>query len=784
MALSGSFGSNVGPYWRLQLEWTAVQNVSDNESTITAKLYWMAQRSGVGAVYASQADAVNINIDGTNSPGATVSPYLSAGQKKLIRTWSRTVSHNSTGVKNAPITAYFDVKATLSGTYYGRVSISGNADLNDIPRASSLSAAPNWTAGKDFTLAVNRASSAFSHVLELYIKNTSGNWISIIDKSIPKTATSINTNFPTLNNAYIFQHLNGRASADSRVIVKTYNGSTLIGSTTRDGTITTPLASFPEAQSSFIVGNAFNVDVKWYLPEFRHTVRLINGIGGTVLKSYTNVADSVNFDTASIVTALRNLMPTTSKKELVIEVSTYFEGILVRAEKYTAIEARIATSYPTFTATPAHRDTNTATVAITGSNQQIVTGKSLVTVDLPAASRAIATDGATMVRYVATLGGKTVVQNWSASATVSFVFGAISAKTNQTLSIRAEDSRGASTIVTKTIPVIPYDPPTLTTMATRVNGFEATTLLKMSGRLSALSVAGVNKNSVQDSRFRYKETAVGTYGSWINMPVTGFPNYASTIREEVLDSTKSYHVQFEIRDRLSTTSITKTIATGKPLMFFDELLNAIGIGDLPANANELMIALQVRLAGNRFGANAGIDMQNSDIRNANGIFMNDVSASSGEGINFLKTGAPVSSPSAADYESLRGLDGVLDFAGKPVAIAFKEVHWSGFSFMHGTVTINLVRPLSQCPNGLILIWSRYTAGAVVDTDWNVTFIPKWYATYTTNGMWHPLVAANADATVPALCYKYIYPKEDRIVGHSRNNTGAESGQVLRAIVTF
>ena len=79
-----------------------------------------------------------------------------------------------------------------------------------------------------------------------------------------------------------------------------------------------------------------------------------------------------------------------------------------------------------------------------------------------------------------------------------------------------------------------------------------------------------------------------------------------------------------------------------------------------------------------------INMRNSDIVNANGIYMNDESEGH-EGINFLKQGASPGSTNQDDYENLRGYRGKLYYGENPVVESGTNSNGSWTKWMDGTM---------------------------------------------------------------------------------------------------
>ena len=132
-----------------QLKSAKRRDVSANTSTITCKLYlvndWSLSISG-------RTDNT-CTIDGTALTFS--SPAIGSTGTHLLGTVSKTVNHASDGSKSLTISAVFQIRATLSGTYYGTISASANITLDSIPRASSVSAA-NMTMGTAGTITIKQ----------------------------------------------------------------------------------------------------------------------------------------------------------------------------------------------------------------------------------------------------------------------------------------------------------------------------------------------------------------------------------------------------------------------------------------------------------------------------------------------------------------------------------------------------------------------------------------------------------------------------------------------------
>lgn len=90
------------------------------------------------------------------------------------------------------------------------------------------------------------------------------------------------------------------------------------------------------------------------------------------------------------------------------------------------------------------------------------------------------------------------------------------------------------------------------------------------------------------------------------------------------------------------------------------------------------------LANKYLSAGGAINMNNSDIINANCIYMND-EAEGHEGINFLKQGVSLGSTNQDDYECLRGYRGKLYYNENPVVDSGSNSNGTWVKWMDGTM---------------------------------------------------------------------------------------------------
>lgn len=230
MALSGSFsGSIVSGHYKVRIDWTATQNIANNTSKITCKMYlindWSLSING-------RSDHT-ITIDGTTYKIS--SDAIRSTGTHYIGTCSKTVNHSSDGSKKVSLATAFQIEATISGTYYDTISASTTVTLDTIPRASSFTVSSiSADMGKSVTFNISRASSAFTHKLTLTWGGKTSN-----------IATNVGTSTEWTIPLSLANDLPNSTSSGCIITCITYNGSTEIGRKTLSMTIKVPSSVVP-----------------------------------------------------------------------------------------------------------------------------------------------------------------------------------------------------------------------------------------------------------------------------------------------------------------------------------------------------------------------------------------------------------------------------------------------------------------------------------------------------------------------------------------------------------
>jgi hypothetical protein len=603
MALSGTFiGSTVGGGYRLEIDWSATQNISANQSTVTAKVYWHSLGSSY-TVNSSATKTGSTTIDGTATSWSTAGASLSGNQRKLVATTSKTVTHDSTGNKSVAISSTYNVAVDLGG-YVASVSASGTATLNQIPRETGLTSGQNWTAGTPITLSFDKKNSAYTTDVTIKVNAVTIKTIAGI------TGSSYSYTFTAGENQSIFVELAKDTTSwnqSSTIEVTTKSGSTTIGSMkSYTGTVSSPTATQVTAPD-FTVGNSTTITLS--SEQNASFVYDLTAVVGTYTKTIISKAGLSNpaWDTNADKTSILGQMPSNTAT-VTYTLTTYWANgttyTKVRsADTDTAIATVNTTSEaPTFTGGVTYADTSTIATT-TGNSAYIVQSKSTMTVTLASASLASAKTGTSMKEYQCTFNGKTVTVAHPATATnLTFVFNAsdLNVSTNQNIVMKAVDNRTNSTSVSVSVSVVPYAPPVVTATASRDDGFSDPSTLTLSGSISPISTistgatTATNKNSIKTMTYQYKVSTTSTYGQVNNFTAgtATFPAYKANnvALATQLTNTSAWDIQIIVTDQLGSTTVVKTVGIGQPIFFMDSSSKRVGVGMFPSGNGTLEIS--------------------------------------------------------------------------------------------------------------------------------------------------------------------------------------------------
>lgn len=290
---------------------------------------------------------------------------------------------------------------------------------------------------------------------------------------------------------------------------------------------------------------------------------------GNNMKIFNGVTDNVTWTpTEAEIDSLYARMPNTNQTSLGVDVETWNGGTHIgNGYQNVSIKTDVAVCKPLF-AEFTYRDKNAATVAITGNDQYLIQNNSTLEAIISAANKATARKSATMVKYNLAISNLTADINYAATDIVKD-FGTLGVNSDTPLAIEAIDSRGNSETVTKTVKVLPYQPPVVSASAKRVNNFETQTQIKIEGDISRLTIGDADKNAVNSTtgvKWRYKKVGTTTWGAWQNVASSVSSGKVSTTPFMVnLDRNFAWDIEYQITDRLKTTTYAEVLSVGIPI---------------------------------------------------------------------------------------------------------------------------------------------------------------------------------------------------------------------------
>lgn len=568
-------------YLRIVWEITS-QSIANNRSGVRVRMYLGAKS---GWSLSDSSNSWTLGVASFSFSGSNVAVSIN-GSEKLIADEQVFVDHNSDGTKNIAI------NGSVSGFYFGGINpASFTANLDAIPRASTISSTATLNADYNSNIGITRYSSSFSHTLDIYLTKSGVADRYIKQLSYNSSVISRGTAWDSDDRYEMFRYGHGYWTG-TRMVLKTYSGSTLVGTTEKTGSFGYPSINSVGSISSFTLGNNASVEISKASELYSHQIEL--RIGSTVIGS-NGFSTETNFSIPINSTAVLNALPTSKIGTVVLSIKTVLTSntaVVVRdwTNEATATVTIPSTYAPTFTASQfTYADTNGTTVGITGSNQTLISGLSTLQVNIN--SVASASTGASISSYSVSAGDK----SGSRVGTGAVSLGAVkSSSSTVQITVTATDSRGFQTSASKTVNILPYQKPTIVGNATRNNGFDETVTLRTSGVVNRLVVGGVAKNNITTLQYRTKLTRASWGTTWEPIPFTAptgtNTTYTASNVTLTIPSLESWNVEVKATDTLgSVTSVIYTVSAGTPLVFMDTNLNSVGIGTFPVSSNELRV---------------------------------------------------------------------------------------------------------------------------------------------------------------------------------------------------
>ncbi|WP_019118344.1 DUF859 family phage minor structural protein [Anaerococcus obesiensis] len=216
------------------------QSIANNTSTVYYRLYIQGKGGyGFWNKYHTGKTSVVINGSTVHSQSGRDFDIRNGGTQQLA-SGTTTVKHNEDGSKS------FSFSASLwSSSATG--SISGNFTLSKIPRASSFSlqntSGTNISsiyAGNTVKIAINKKVSFFTHTIKLSYSGTG--------ETVANKTTSSSVNWSNSTNV-MTNYMQNLKSMNLTFTLETYDGSTRIGTSSKNLTLNVPSSASPTINS-------------------------------------------------------------------------------------------------------------------------------------------------------------------------------------------------------------------------------------------------------------------------------------------------------------------------------------------------------------------------------------------------------------------------------------------------------------------------------------------------------------------------------------------------------
>lgn len=344
--INGSTSRNSS-YWKYYLVCTEQNvDVSNNMSKLKVEVY-LGATSYSRAVRGNMSATHTVTVNGTNYTFTTGAYTIEKNATiKLGEITSNAISHNTDGTKTVSVSCSSPDLAQASGYGPYSGSANGNVTLSTIPRASSFTTNGS-TIGSAVNVSISRASTNFTHTVTLKFGNITET----------KTGVGTSTSFtPNLNN--YGSKIPNSMSGIGTITVDTYNGSTKIGSSTKNITLNLPSDTKPSVPTITLAEAVSGLASKFgaYIQN-KSKIKVVasaSGVYGSSISSYKieingSVYNSSSCTTNALYTAGTNTckVTVTDSRGKTNTASTTFTVLAYQEPKISKFTAERNHSTPT-----------------------------------------------------------------------------------------------------------------------------------------------------------------------------------------------------------------------------------------------------------------------------------------------------------------------------------------------------------------------------------------------------------------------------------------------------
>ena len=312
---SGSFTLTGSQNFAVIIYWSETYNESANTHVVSITAAQLVSYNWYGFTYYPSGtlsingstvvtfnSAVGTHNCTIGSQGTGYNIIPASGSSYPAAPWSSgTIAGNADGTKSVSIAANFSCY-TADGRGGSGWSVSGSqtVTLHTIPRTSSISM-PATTMGSAGTISISRASSSFTHTLTYSFGSATG---TIATKT---TSTSVSWTPPTS----LATQIPNSTSGTCTLTCYTYNGNTLVGTSTATVALSVPASIKPTITGITATRVDGTVPSSWgiYVQTKSKVTLAITGAagaGGSTISSYSITGGGLSYTQASVTTGFLN----------------------------------------------------------------------------------------------------------------------------------------------------------------------------------------------------------------------------------------------------------------------------------------------------------------------------------------------------------------------------------------------------------------------------------------------------------------------------------------------
>lgn len=384
---------------------------------------------------------------------------------------------------------------------------------------------------------------------------------------------------------------------------------------------------------------------------------------------------------------------------------------------------------------PMIQDIKGGSTALTGNNLTMIKGYNTLICNAYAQAK----NSATIKEIKITCGNTTIIGD-----DVMFEDNVTSNK----FTFTATDSRGYSSSVVYTMPMVEYIPISAAVKSIKLAA-DGTLTFTLSGTCYSGSFGAVDN----DVSIQYRLTGRGTEPQpWVEVAdkITAVGSFTKEFEITGLDYTKTYSINLKWSDSLTET-FWEGGATVSCIPTFDWGENDFRVNKTLTIPTNLTIN-GVTADGNSIHALQACNNNNNLVLGYGG-YINKIGATNiyGNSINMTTN------------------TGIVNINGRQYGA--NKVLWSGAYWMTEAQTANLSETVAAQPNGIVLVFSFYGSSGAENKVFHSFFIPKSLVAGQ-EGMPHCFFLNNTTFSYVASKYLYIY--NNKITGHE-NNDGSGTG---------